>query len=102
MLSALQIEQQRPRRPLPSLKQLYHEYILQRIEDYKNGLRRNELLNLANEAFAEMGTTQEAQFVLTEVLMADCVDRLINRRLRLPSSRRRGSPCPGVRSAPRA
>jgi hypothetical protein len=26
-----------PRRPLPSLKQLYHEYILQRIEDYKNG-----------------------------------------------------------------
>ena len=69
MLSALQLEQQRPRRPLPSLKQLYHEYILQRIEDYKNGLRRNQLLNLANEAFAEMGTTQEAQFVLTEVLM---------------------------------
>jgi hypothetical protein len=26
--------------------------------------------------------------VLTEVLMADCVDRLINRRLRLPSYRR--------------
>jgi hypothetical protein len=88
MLTALQLEQQRPRRPLPSLKQLYHEYILQRIEDYKNGLRRNELLNLANEAFAEMGAAQEAQFVLTEVLMADCVDRLINRRLRLPSYRR--------------
>jgi hypothetical protein len=88
MLTALQLEQHRPRRPLPSLKQLYHEYILQRIEDYKNGLRRNELLNLANEAFAEMGAAQEAQFVLTEVVMADCVDRLISKRLRLPSYRR--------------
>jgi hypothetical protein len=88
MLTALQLEQHRPRRPLPSLKQLYHEYILQRIEDYKNGLRRNELLNLANEAFAEMGAAQDAQFVLTEVVMADCVDRLISRRLRLPSYRR--------------
>ena len=85
MLSALQLEQQRPRRPLPSLKQLYHEYILQRIEDYKNGLRRNQLLNLANEAFAEMGTTQEAQFVLTEVLMrqATCDNRR-NRALQNP------------------
>jgi len=101
MLSALQLEQQRPRRPLPSLKQLYHEYILQRIEDYKNGLRRNELLNLANEAFAEMGTTQEAQFVLTEVLMADCVDRLINRRLRLPSYRRWLSQFKELRAAQR-
>jgi hypothetical protein len=88
MLTAVQLEQQRPRRPLPSLRQLYHEYILQRIEDYKNGLRRDQLLNLANEAFAEMGAAQETQFVLTEVFMADCVDRLISRRLRLPSYRR--------------
>jgi len=101
MLTALQLEQQRPRRPLPSLKQLYHEYIMQRIEDYKNGLRREELLRLADAAFAEMGASQEAQFVLTEVFMADCVDRLINRRLRLPSYRRWAQQFKELRAAQR-
>ena len=34
MLTALQLQQQRRRRTLPSLKQQYHEYILQRIESH--------------------------------------------------------------------
>lgn len=88
MLTALQLQQQRRRRTLPSLKQQYHEYILQRIESHKNSLSRRELLELGNEAVAEMETAQGDQFLLTEVLLTDWVDRLIHKRLRLqPYSR---------------
>jgi hypothetical protein len=88
MLTALQLQQQRRRRALPSLKQQYHEYILQRIESHKNSLSRRELLELGNEAVAEMENAQGDQFLLTEVLLTDWVDRLIHKRLSLqPYSR---------------
>lgn len=88
MLTALQLQQQRRRRALPSLRQQYHEYILQRIEGYKNSLSRRELLELGDAAATEMAATEGAQFLLTEVLLTDWVDRLIHRRLRLqPYSR---------------
>jgi hypothetical protein len=83
MLTALQLQQQRRRRAVPSLKQQYHEYILQRIEAYKNSLSRRELLELGNQAVAEMEAAQGDQFLLTEVLLTDWVDRLIHRRLAL-------------------
>ncbi|MBK6778061.1 MAG: hypothetical protein IPI38_10745 [Gemmatimonadetes bacterium] len=83
MLTALQLQQQRRRRALPSLKQQYHEYILQRIEGYKNSLSRRELLELGDAAAGEMAAADGAQFLLTEVLLTDWVDRLIYRRLRL-------------------
>lgn len=88
MLTALQLQQQRRRRALPSLRQQYHEYILQRIESHKNCLSRRELLQLGNEAVTEMESAQGDQFLLTEVLLTDWVDRLIHKRLRLqPYSR---------------
>ncbi|MBL8976966.1 MAG: hypothetical protein JNM53_01020 [Gemmatimonadetes bacterium] len=88
MLTALQLQQQRRRRALPSLRQQYHEYILQRIEGYKNSLTRRELLELGDAAATEMAATDGEQFLLTEVLLTDWVDRLIHRRLRLqPYSR---------------
>jgi len=83
MLTALQLQQQRRRRTVPSLKQQYHEYILQRIESYKNSLSRRELLELGNEAVAEMEAARGDQFLLTEVLLTDWVDRLIHKRLGL-------------------
>jgi hypothetical protein len=83
MLTAIQAQQQRRRRPLPSLKQQYQEYILQRIEGYKNNLSRHELMDLGDEALAEMEAAERGQFLLTEVLLADWVDRLIYRRLGL-------------------
>jgi hypothetical protein len=87
MLTALQLQQQRRRRAVPSLRQQYHEYILQRIESYKNTLSRRELLQLGNDAVAEMEVAGD-QFLLTEVLLTDWVDRLIHKRLRLqPYSR---------------
>jgi hypothetical protein len=89
MLSAAQLRgtQQRRRSPY-SDKQHYHEYILQRIEGYKNSIGRDELLRLGDEAASELQTAAEGQFVLTEVLMLESVDRLIMKRLSLrPYSR---------------
>jgi hypothetical protein len=84
MLSAAQLRgtQQRRRSPY-SDKQYYQEYILQRIEGYKNSIGRDELLRLGDEAASELQTAAEGQFLLTEVLMLESVDRLIMKRLSL-------------------
>ncbi len=84
MLSAAEIRgaQQRRRSPY-SDKQHYQEYILQRIEGFKNSIGRDELLRLGDEAAAELQTASEGQFLLTEVLMLESVDRLIMKRLAL-------------------
>jgi hypothetical protein len=89
MLSAADVRQtQRRRRSAYSDKQHYQEYILQRIEGYKNSIGRDELLRLGDEAASELQATSEGQFVLTEVLMLESVDRLIMRRLSLRPYRR--------------
>ena len=73
------------RRPPRSLKQEYQEFILQRIEEYKNALPRQELLQIGDEAVRELQANAQAQYLLTEVLLLEHVDRIIARRLRLPS-----------------
>lgn len=88
MLTAIQLQQQRRRRAVPSLKQQYQEYLLQRIESFKNSLSRRELLALGDEAVNELGAAQSDQFLLTEVLMAETVDRLIHKRLALQPYKR--------------
>ena len=86
MLTLVQVQQSRQRRRhSPSLKQLYQEYILERVEAYKNSITRAEILRLGDEAAGELQATAEGQFVLTEVLMLESVDRLIIKRLSLPS-----------------
>jgi hypothetical protein len=71
-----------------SLKQEYEEFILQRIEEFKDQLSRGELLAIADEAVQELERGTEDQLVLTEVLVLEHVDRLITRRLHLPNYRR--------------
>ncbi|MFL5476565.1 MAG: hypothetical protein ACJ8A6_12810, partial [Gemmatimonadales bacterium] len=89
MLSAIQVRQASRRRRSPySDKQHYQEYILQRIEGYKNSIGRDELLRLGDEAATELQATSEGQFVLTEELMLESVDRLITKRLSLKPYRR--------------
>lgn len=90
MLTQTELEQRtgsktRRVRPLPSLRQRYQEYILQRVEAYKNSLSREEVLGLGNDAVTELQNDPEGQYSLTEVLMQDAVDKLIEKRLRLPS-----------------
>jgi hypothetical protein len=89
MLTATQVRQAHQRRRSPySDKQHYQEYILQRIEGYKNSIGRDELLRLGDEAASELQAISEGQFVLTEVLMLESVDRLIMKRLSLRPYRR--------------
>lgn len=76
----------RRRRPPASPRQQYQQWLLDRIEDYKEQIPRDELLRLGDEAAAELsGGADGQQYLLTEVLMADTVDRLIAKRLRLKS-----------------
>jgi len=72
----------------PSLRQEYQEFILQRLEEYKNTIAREELLEIGDEAVRELELSGEGQYLLTEVLLLEHVDRIIARRLRLPSFRR--------------
>jgi hypothetical protein len=89
MLTTAQLQKaHRRRRSTYSDKQHYQEYILQRIEGYKNSIGRDELLRLGDEAASELQATSEGQFVLTEVLMLESVDRLIMKRLSLRPYRR--------------
>jgi hypothetical protein len=80
--------QRRRARPQRSLRQEYGEFILERIEEFKNQLSREELLALADEAVQELEVGPEGQLVLTEVMVLEHVDRLITRRLNLPTFRR--------------
>ena len=73
------------RRQPRSLKQEYQEFILQRLEEFKNTLPRAELLRIGDEAVRELQTSAQDQYLLTEVLLLEHVDRIIARRLRLPS-----------------
>jgi hypothetical protein len=72
-------------RPSRSLKQEYQEFILQRIEEYKNAIPREDLLKIGDEAVRELQASAQDQYLLTEVLLLEHVDRIISRRLRLPS-----------------
>lgn len=70
-----------------SLRREYQEFVLQRIEEFKDHLSRTELLALADEAVRELEVGTKDQLVLTEVLMLEHVDRLIMDRLKLPKFR---------------
>src|SRR5216117_3164903 len=91
MLSSLPFERtsspgMAPVRRVPrSLKQEYQEFILQRLEEYKNTVPRAELLKIGDEAVRELQAGAQDQYLLTEVLLLEHVDRIIARRLRLPS-----------------
>jgi len=90
------------RRPPRSLKQEYQEFLLQRIEEYKNALTREELLEIGDEAVRELEESAAGQYLLTEVLLLEHVDRIIARRLRLPSFPRWRQKHRALRAAQRA
>jgi methyltransferase family protein len=65
-----------------SLRHEYGLYIELEIENYKESIPRSAILAIGDEAAAKLAA--EAQFVLTELLLLEEVDRIIFRRLRLP------------------
>jgi hypothetical protein len=90
MLTSVPLHADKPgitpvRRAPRSLKQEYQEFILQRLEEFKNTLPRAELLRFGDEAVRELQANAQDQYLLTEVLLLEHVDRIIARRLRLPT-----------------
>lgn len=72
-----------PHRPTRSLKHEYELFVEQEIENYKESVPRSVLLAIGDEAVAALSAAP--QFALTELLLCDEVDRIIFKRLRLPS-----------------
>ncbi len=70
-------------RPTRSLKHEYELFVEQEIENYKESVPRSVLLGIGDEAVSSL--SNDAQFALTELLLWQEVDRLIFKRLRLPS-----------------
>jgi len=71
-----------PPRPR-SLRYEYELHVEAEIENYKESIPRHVLLGIGDEAVAAL--EREAQLSLTEMLLCEEVDRIIFRRLRLPS-----------------
>lgn len=70
-------------RPTRSFKHDYELFVEQEIENYKESVPRSALLTIGDEAVTTLAT--QPQLALTELLLCEEVDRIIFRRLRLPS-----------------
>jgi hypothetical protein len=70
-------------RPSRSLKHEYALYLEREIENYKESVPRSVLLSIGDDAVRALADQQ--QFALTELLLCDEVDKIIFKRLRLPS-----------------
>jgi hypothetical protein len=72
-----------PQRLSRSLKHEYELFVEREIENYKESVPRSVLLSIGDDAVRALASEQ--QFALTELLLWDEVDRIIFKRLRLPS-----------------
>jgi hypothetical protein len=72
-----------PQRLSRSLKHEYELFVEREIENYKESVPRSVLLSIGDDAVRALASEQ--QFALTELLVWDEVDRIIFKRLRLPS-----------------
>ncbi|MEO8192435.1 MAG: hypothetical protein ABI681_01210 [Gemmatimonadales bacterium] len=66
-----------------SLKYEYDLYVENEIEDYKDSISRTALLKIGDEAVASLES--QAQFAMNELLLCDEVDRIIRKRIGIPS-----------------
>jgi len=73
--------------PNSAPRQQYHAWVENQIEEFKAGLTREELLDLAEEAVQCLFDSPDGQYPLTEILLCDAVDALLFERLNLPDFR---------------
>ena len=66
-----------------SLKYEYDLFVENEIEVYKDSISRAALLKIGDEAVAALHSS--AQFTMSELLLCDEVDKIIRKRLRIPS-----------------
>jgi hypothetical protein len=68
-----------------SLSAEYALFVEREIEQYKDSIPRSTLLAIGDEAVRQLG--EQPQLALTELVLVEEVDRIIARRLRIPSYR---------------
>jgi hypothetical protein len=73
------MDQKSPR----SLKHDYDLFVENEIDNYKESISRTSLLKIGDEAVAALAS--QAQFAMSELLLCDEVDRIIRKRIRIPS-----------------
>jgi hypothetical protein len=66
-----------------SLRHEYELHVQQEIENYKESIPRSAILAIGDEAAARLAA--QPQFTLSELLLCEEVDRIIFRRIRLPT-----------------
>jgi hypothetical protein len=71
------------RQPQRSLKYEYELYVEEEIENYKDSISRDKLLKIGDEAVTALRA--QPQFALTEMIIWQEVDKIIRKRLRIPS-----------------
>lgn len=76
------------REPLTPPRQQYLDWVEEQIEEYKCSIRRDDLLALADHAVTDLLQAPDGQYALTEIVLCDAVDRIIFKRLKLPSYRK--------------
>lgn len=73
--------------PRTAPRQQYLDWVEEQIEEYKAGLTRDELLELADVAVQQLFDAPDGQYPLTEILLRDVVDALLFKKLQLPDYR---------------
>jgi len=73
--------------PDSATRQQYQAWVEDQIDEFKSGLTRDELLDLAEEAVNTLLPSADGQYPLTEILLSDAVDTLLLARLQLPGYR---------------
>ena len=71
----------------PSRRRAYLAWVEDQIEGYKESVSRSALLDVADEVVNDLRVNTRGQYQLTELLLAEAVDRKIFRMLKLPSYR---------------
>ena len=66
-----------------SLRHEYELYVEREIEDYKDSVSRSVILSIGDEAVASLRAQE--QLALDEMVLWDEVDRIIKKRLRIPT-----------------
>jgi len=72
-----------PKSPQRSLQHEYELYVENEIETYKDSVPRSALLKIGDEAVAAL--REQQQLALTELVVWEEVDRIIKKRLRIPT-----------------
>lgn len=70
-----------------SLRRAYLEWVEEQVEEFKDAIPRSRLLAIADEVVEGLRTSRGGQYLLTEVLLCDAMNRHLFKLLKLPGYR---------------